>query len=258
MRAHYIRPVTDDQGTLLPNAQITVYDPGTTTLITPVLYGSDSGSDVLSNPYVSSTGVIDFYLDIPARVRIGVIQGGLPVQYYEDVDVLAAGVDGQHSGAGLNAVALGTSATAAGDSSTALGPSASSGGLGSTALGTLTSALGDTSVAVGSAASSSVVNGVALGASSQATGTAALALGHAAQASGASSAAVGDGAHASYDRSTAVGTGATTSRTDQVMLGNGTSVVEIAPNSPFVLSDSAGVRWLVTVATDGTLHTALA
>lgn len=258
MRAHYIRPVTDDQGVLLPDVQVTVYDPGTTTLITPVLYGSDAGSDVLSNPYTSSTGVIDFYLDVPRRVRIGMVQGGLPVQYYEDVDVLAAGIDGQHQGVGLNSTALGISATADGDTSTALGPSASAGGVSATALGSITNALGDFSASVGSGAASSGVGSTAVGSDAQATADAATALGNGAQAAGVSATALGDGASAPYARSTAVGNAAETTQVDQVMLGNGTDIVEIAPGSPVVLSDSSGVRWLLTINTDGSLNTATA
>lgn len=258
MRAHYIRPVTDDQGNLLPNVQVTVYNPATTNPITPVIYGSDTGTDVLTNPHVSNTGVIDFYLDLPTRVRIGVVQGGLPEQFYEDVDVLAAGLDGQHLGGGLNSTALGVSATAAGDTGTALGPSASAGGVSSTALGAITNALGDFSASVGSGAASSGVGAAAVGSDAQATADASAALGHAAQAGGVSSTALGDGAIAAYNRSTAVGNGAATTQADQVMLGNGTAVVEIAPGSPVVLSDANGVRWLLTINTDGSLNTAIA
>jgi hypothetical protein len=257
VRAHYIRPVTDDQGVLLPNVSVSVYDAGTTDLVAMVLYSSDSGADVLTNPYVSNTGVIDFYLASPARVRIGVEQGDLPIQYYEDVDVLAAGIDGQHSGVGANSVALGTSAASAGANATAVGPSASSGGNGATALGSVTNALGDASAAVGSAAASTGVGSVSMGSNSQATAEGALALGRSSQAAGVSSVALGDDAVAAYDRSAALGSGATTTREGQVMLGNGSDVVEIAPGSSFVMSDSAGVRWLVSINTDGSLNTAI-
>lgn len=134
MRAHFTRPVTDEQGDLLPNVQVTVFDPGTTTPISQVLYTSDTGSNVLTNPFVSATGVIDVYLDQPARVRFGIVQGNLPMQFYEDVDVLAAGSDSQHFGAGTNSLAIGVGATSLGDSATGLGPSASATGTNSTAL----------------------------------------------------------------------------------------------------------------------------
>lgn len=255
MRAHFTRPVTDDQGNLLPNAEIAVYDPGTTDLIAPVLYSTGSGSTVLTNPYISATGVIDFYLDQPARVRVGVTQGGLPTSYYEDVDVLAAGVDGQHVGAGRISLVIGSGATSAGDSSAALGPGASSGGASATAVGSITNAVGDFSVAVGSGAASSGTSGIALGQDAQGTGSAATALGHTAQTGADSATALGDGASALYQHSTALGAGAATTQTNQVLLGTATDVVEVAAGAPLVMSDSAGVRWRVTVNTDGSLNT---
>lgn len=257
MRAHYTRPVTDDQGVLLPNVQVTVYNPGTTDLIAAVLYGSDAGSDVLANPYVSNTGVIDFYLDLPSRVRIGVVQGGLPEQYYEDVDVLAAGLDGQHTGTGSNSVALGSTATSAGPSATAIGPAASAGGSSSTALGSSANALGDSATALGSAASATSLGGVSVGSNAAATADAAVAVGRSTQAAGVSSMALGDGATATHARAVAIGPTAATTQDDQVMIGSGTgSIVEIAEGSPLIMTDTNGNRWRITVGTDGVLSAA--
>lgn len=255
MRAHFTRPVTDDQGNVLPNAQISVFNPASTTLIGPVLYTSDTGSGVLTNPYISATGLIDFYLDNPVRVRIGIVQGGLPMQYYEDVDVLAAGSDSQHTGAGDESLVIGVAATSVGDSSTALGPSASSGGNSSTAVGSITNALGDYSAAVGSGAATSGVGAASVGRNASATGDASLALGNSAQAGDVSAVALGDGAVSSFARSTAIGSGAETTQIDQVMLGASTSVVEIAEGAPIVLTDTNGVRWTLVVDTDGSLDT---
>jgi hypothetical protein len=255
MRAHFTRPVTDDQGNLLPNAQISVFNPATTTPIGPTLYTSDTGSDILTNPYVSATGVIDFYLDNPIRVRIGIVQGGLPMQYYEDVDVLAAGSDSPHTGAGDESLVIGVAATSVGDSSTALGPSASSGGNSSTAVGVITNAVGDYSAAFGSGAATSGVGATAVGRNASATGDASIALGNGAQANDESAAALGDGAVSSFARSTAIGSGAQTTQTDQVLLGSTTTVVEIAEGAPIVLTDTNGVRWTLVVDTDGSLDT---
>lgn len=255
MRAHYNRPLTDDQGNLLPEVQVSVYNPGTTTLITPVMYSSDSGSDVLPNPFVSNTGVIDLYLDIPARVRIGVVQGGLPVQYYEDVDVMAAGADSQHTGGGTNSVVVGPTATSAGPASAAYGSAASSGGASSLALGPITNATGDFSVAAGSGATASGVGTVAVGTDTVGGGDASIAIGHEAQTGAASATAIGDSAHAAYANSTAVGAGAVASQAHQVMLGTGSDVVEIPHGSAIIMSDSGGARWRITINTDGSLET---
>lgn len=255
MRAHFTRPITDEQGNLLPNAQITVFDPATTTPIGQVLYSTDVGSNVLTNPYISATGQIDLYLDNPTRVRIGVVQGGLPMQYFEDVDVLAAGSDSPHTGAGNESLVIGVAATSVGDSSTALGPSASSGGASATAVGTITNALGDYSAALGSGASTSGVGATAVGRNTSATGDSSTALGNGAQAADTSAMALGDGAVSAFARSSAIGAGAETTQTDQVMLGSSTSVVEIAEGAPIVLTDANGVRWTLVVDTDGSLDT---
>ncbi len=255
MRAHYTRPVTDEQGDLLPNVQVSVFDPGTTDLISLVLYSTSTGNNVLTNPYVSATGIIDLYLDIPARVRFGLVQGGLPMQLYDDVDILAAGSDSQHSGAGTNSLVLGVSATSAGNGSVAMGPSASSGGTGSSALGPLTNAVGDYSTAVGSGAASSGTGGVAAGRDSSASGVSSTALGHGAQAADQSAVALGDGATAPYAHSSAVGPGAETTQPNQVVLGTPADIVEIPAGSAVILSDTNGVRWKVTINTDGSLNT---
>lgn len=255
MRAHFTRPVTDDQGNLLPNAQITVYNPATTDLISPVLYTADTGSDVLTNPYISSTGLIDFYLVTPMRVRLGIVQGGLPMQFYEDVDVLAAGADSPHAGSGLNSLVIGVAANSAGDTSTALGPSASSGGVSAVALGVSTNGLGDYSAAVGSGASTSGVGATAVGRDSVGGGAAATALGNGATTSAANAIALGNGAVSAFAHASAIGAGAATTAANQVMLGSSSDIVEVPQGSGIVLSDSTGSRWKVTVNTDGSLET---
>lgn len=255
MRAHFTRPVTDDQGDLLPNVQITVYEPGTTTLISQTLYSTDTGNNVLSNPFVSSTGVIDIYLDTPARVRFGLIQGNLPVQYYEDVDVLAAGSDSQHSGTGPESLMIGVGASANGDSGTALGKAASAAGTNAVALGTSSNALGEYSTALGSSAAVQNISGVALGRNTSVTGDAGLAAGNGAQASGASSTALGAGAEAAWARSTAVGAGAVADGENQIMLGATGDTVAIPMGAFLRLTAPDGTEWNITVANDGGLTT---
>lgn len=255
MRAHYTRPVTDQQGNLLPQAQVTVYEPGTTTPVSDVLYSTDSGT-VITNPFISSTGVIDLYLDHPKRVRLGVIQGNQPVQYYEDVDVLAAGSDSQHTGAGLNSLAIGLSATSVGNNSVALGQGANSLGASGTAVGTAASAAGAQAVAVGSAASQGV-GSVGVGDQSQASGNQSVALGQAAIATLTESTALGHGATAPYAHSTALGPGAITNGPHQIMLGTSADLVEIPSGSGLVLSSPNGSRFQITVDNTGSLTTTL-
>lgn len=256
MRAHFTRPVTDEQGDLLPNVQVTVFEPGTVTPISQVLYTSDSGNNVLNNPFVSATGIIDIYLDQPARVRIGVVQGNLPMQFYEDVDVLAVGSDSPHLGEGFNSLVLGSGAVSPGDTATALGAASSSAGVNSTAVGPNANALGDYSTALGQASSTQGHSGLAAGRTAASTGSAATAIGNASQASGDSSTALGDGAVASFTHSTAVGAGAETDGANRVVLGTPDDKTVIPQGSGIVLFDPNGVQWEITINIDGSLNTA--
>lgn len=256
MRAHFTRPVTDEQGDLLPNVQVTLYDPGTTTPISQTIYSTNTGNNVLSNPYISSTGVIDIYLDQPTRVRIGIVQGGLPVQYYEDVDVLAAGSDSQHTGTGPFSLVIGTSASSAGDSAVALGNAASGGGVNSTAVGSTTNAVGDYSTAVGNAASAGGTSSAAVGRNASSTGVQSTALGNGATASGASSTALGDGSQATWTHSTAIGADAEADGNNRIMLGTSADQVVIPAGSGIVMFAPGGQQWLITINDDGSLNTA--
>lgn len=74
-RAHLYRNVTDSAGNVLPNVQVAVYKAGSTQLIDQTLYTQNVGSITLTNPFVTSTGVVDFYLDEPQSVKITIIQG---------------------------------------------------------------------------------------------------------------------------------------------------------------------------------------
>lgn len=255
MRAHFYRPATDGAGNLLPNVQVTLYEVGSTTPITGVVYANDTATPtVLENPWVSSTGLVDFYLDTPQRVRIMLVQGTLPPSYFEDVDVLAAGSDSPHLGAGLQSLVIGNVASAAGDQSVALGPQASSPGAQSTALGHSANSTGSQSIAIG-AATTALAGEVSIGDSSSTGGGGAVALGQQAVASAADSVALGYQANATFPNSVAVGPGATTTVNDQIMMGTGTSFTEIPAGSFIVMTDSTGARWKITVQPGGSLET---
>jgi hypothetical protein len=257
VRAHFTRPVTDEQGDLLPNVQISLFDPATTTLISQVVYSTYTGNNILSNPYVSSTGIIDVYLDQPTRVRVGVVQGNLPMQFYEDVDVLAAGSDSAHTGSGPNSVVIGSGASSLGDSSVALGQAASSTGNNAVGLGSSTNALGDYSTAVGPAATAQNPSGTALGRQAAVTGDAGTAVGHGASVSGTSSTALGDGATADWVHATAIGAGAEADGDNRIVIGTSADQVVIPDGSGIVLFAPGGQQFLVTVNDDGSLNTAL-
>jgi len=254
MRAHYTRPVTDEAGNLLPNVQVTVYQPGTTTLISGVVYSTDTGNNVLTNPWVASTGVIDFYLDNPQRVRLGTIQGSLPVQYAEDVDVLAAGADSQHVGPGTNSLEVGVAALSSGNQSSALGPSATSPGVQSTAVGSAANAVGDRSVAIGPA-STSTDSEIAIGDAATTSGGSSFAIGDTASATGASSGALGQNAQSAWTHSTAIGADAATTAANQIMMGTSADMTWIPMGSAIVLISPDGTRYALKVDNGGALDT---
>jgi hypothetical protein len=85
-RAHFYRPVFEavDHGIvgndvhvgLLTGASVALYNPGTTTIISDTLFTSDSGGTTLTNPFISSNGTVDFYLNTPRRVDMGITPVG--------------------------------------------------------------------------------------------------------------------------------------------------------------------------------------
>lgn len=87
-RAHYRRTITTDGDVnVVTGIVVRIYDPGTTTSITDIIYAASSGSTELSQPITYSDGTIEFYLAAPRRVRIGVTPPGSGEFFLEDVDV---------------------------------------------------------------------------------------------------------------------------------------------------------------------------
>lgn len=87
-RAHLSKPILDSAGNVRTGAIVRVLQPGTTTPITDVLYAAGMGSATRTNSFVATNGVVDFYLDVPSRVRLGVTVGQEGETFFEDVDVL--------------------------------------------------------------------------------------------------------------------------------------------------------------------------
>ncbi|MFE0490194.1 hypothetical protein [Streptomyces griseoaurantiacus] len=69
-RAHVMRPITGENGDLLYGAQVTVRESGMSVKVAQPLYAGPTGSQTLTNPYVSASGVIDFWLEQPQRVSV--------------------------------------------------------------------------------------------------------------------------------------------------------------------------------------------
>jgi hypothetical protein len=89
-RGHLYRPITDSDGNIVPNTQVTVYEAGTSQLLAQALYTQKTGSPVRTNPFVTSDGFIDFYLDRPQSVRVGLMVQGAIETYVDDIPVLPA------------------------------------------------------------------------------------------------------------------------------------------------------------------------
>lgn len=88
-RAHLTRTVQDAAGNVLTEATVFVYEPGTFDLIAETIYSDDTSSAELANPFLVSSGAIDFYLTLPKRVRLQVSIPSQEPRYFEDVDVTA-------------------------------------------------------------------------------------------------------------------------------------------------------------------------
>lgn len=91
MRAHFYRLVVDSQGNLLSDITVRVLEPGTTDPLAVPIYADGDTLTAMANPFTASNGVINFYLDQPRRVRLGITQGSVPEQFYENIDVLTLG-----------------------------------------------------------------------------------------------------------------------------------------------------------------------
>lgn len=240
MRSHYYRPVTDNSGNILPNVQITLFEPGTTNPIADTVYADATSSTLLTNPFVNSNGLIDFYLANPRRVDIGILQGNLPIFYYRDQDVLAAGSDSPHVGAGTNSTQVGVSGSSMGTNATAFGNASAANGSQSTVIGASSTAGGNQSTIAG--------------AGSNVTGTGGTALGYNTVVGGLNSTAVGINSSAPTVHSTAVGANAVTDANNQVSIGTSSDSVYVP--GTLVIQDSTGHRWSITIDTNGDLITA--
>lgn len=75
-RAHIYKVLQNGDGSVLTGASVRVLADGASTNLTDPLFTTDAGSGVLTNPFTSSNGKIDFYLDNPQRLQIGVTPPG--------------------------------------------------------------------------------------------------------------------------------------------------------------------------------------
>lgn len=239
MRAHFNRALLDEQGNQVASAQVRLLAPGTTDLYGQTIYSDAADGGTYTNPWTTATGEVDFYLDAPDRVRIGVQVGASPEEFWDNIDILGVGNDSTHPGTGESSLQIGVGTSATGFHATAVGQGAQATGDQSAALGDQASAPGGGAVAAGSQASAEQPGTVAVGQSSVAQGSQSTALGTAAQAR--------------YDQSTAIGAGALTDRPNQVAVGTNNDLVDIPGTA--VLHSPDGTGFILRVTNDGMLYT---
>lgn len=89
MREHFQRPLRGDTGRLLTDCTVRLLEPGTTTPIPETIYVASTGDEARSNPWFAEEGAVDFFLDRPRVVRIGVTRASNATveTYFEDVQI---------------------------------------------------------------------------------------------------------------------------------------------------------------------------
>ncbi|MFJ4902845.1 hypothetical protein [Streptomyces sp. NPDC088727] len=240
MRAHFNRPLIDMMGNQVVEAVVRLLVSGSTTeRISDIVYSEATGGLTRTNPWTITNGEIDFFLDSPSRLQIGLTVGTGQEEFWDSVDVLAVASESTHLGVGAD--------------STSIGGGASATGVGSMALGSGALADADMATAIGYQASAVQAGSTALGTQALATESGAVAVGQSALAQGLQAVALGQGALASWDQSTAIGSGAQTNRPNQVELGTPSDFVEIPGVA--VLCSPNGTPFTLAVSDDGLLYT---
>lgn len=84
-RAHVRQVLQNPDGSVLTGAEVRVLEDGSLTLLAQQLYTTDTGASALSNPFTCDDGVVEFFLDVPERVRLGYTPPG-GVEQFATVD----------------------------------------------------------------------------------------------------------------------------------------------------------------------------
>lgn len=239
MRAHFNRALLDPLGNQITTAQIRLRSPGSTDLLTDTVYSGATGGAVRTNPWTATGGEVDFYLDSPTRVQIGITVDTNPEVFWDNIDVLAVAADSTHAGTSPD--------------STQVGVEASSTGLGATALGRSAAAAADLATALGFQTAASAAGSIAIGSQAAASQPGAVAAGESALAQGSQATALGAGAVAPFDKSTALGAGATVDRPNQIVIGTPNDYADL-PGTGLALHSPDGTPFMIAVTNTGVLY----
>lgn len=233
-RAHLFRAIQDEAGNLVTSdVLVTVYDPGTTALITDLIYQDGTSGLTLTNGYHTFSGYVDLYLTTPRRVDVSVQVGSNAPMILRDVDVVAApttaggfdpradpiliGQDAIASGTAQYRVVVGRGAEADSDKAIAIGGFAAAPGLWDVAVGYFARTSGSGATAIGGGEPYAGGNGnIAIGGGGAGHSTFDsennIAIG--------SSASAGPDAPAAVNWAIAIGMGAGAQRNASVVVGN--------------------------------------
>lgn len=141
------------------------------------------------------------------------------------INALALGMSA--SAQGLSSTSLGVNSKANAQNSTAVGVNATASGISSSAYGVLAVARGQNSIAIGSLANTYDRDCVAIGGFSTSTGSGTVALGYNADATQVGSMAVGYNAQATHMHSIAIGHDVETTASGQILVGHADQYLEI-------------------------------
>jgi hypothetical protein len=94
MRARYYAPIQSPAGDLQQGTTVAVFTRGSTqggtqlgTLVSYPVYADSSSGNKLTNPFITPTGAVSFWLPFPTRVDLGVQVPGRAQVFFPDVDV---------------------------------------------------------------------------------------------------------------------------------------------------------------------------
>src|SRR5262245_31205702 len=68
------------------------------------MYDAVSGGAALANPFACLTGIVDFYLDAPQSVRLGITRSGKPEVFVDNLDVGVPGPKGDKGDTGAQGI----------------------------------------------------------------------------------------------------------------------------------------------------------
>lgn len=75
-RAHISKVLQNPDGSVMTGASVRVLADGASTNLADPLYTTNAGSSTLSNPFISTDGRVEFYLNNPQRIQIGITPVG--------------------------------------------------------------------------------------------------------------------------------------------------------------------------------------